>query len=130
MNDRTYPFDEDLLGDLDWLGSLIDIGEKFTVTGFMLCMAVGVRENCPREGSHRRSNRGPRTGLRDKEFALMQAVVRQSGIDASLVPSSDEFVDIVCRYANGGLLRLKEELANSEDQRSKLVLYLRSLSEL
>lgn len=126
--DRTYPFDEDLLPYVDWLGKVIGAGDKFMITAFMLSLAVGVREKCPRKGEHKRSNRGPRTGLKEEEFSLMQAVVSSVDPEAELEPGTDRFASTVCRYANGGLIQLYEQLGDLEEPRARLVAYLEKLA--
>jgi hypothetical protein len=125
--DKIFPFDEDLLGDVDWLGEVLDIGDKFMVSGFLLCLAVGVRENCPREGAHIRSGRGPRTGIKEQETALMQAALFSVDPDSNLEPGSVDFVSRICEYANGGLIRIRSELEDSEDPRARLIMFVGSL---
>mgnify|MGYP003564720069 CR=1 FL=1 len=127
--DRTYPFDEDLLDDVNWLGEVLGIGERYMITVFMLSLAVGVRENCPRQGSHKKSNRGPRTGLKDQEFALMQSVVSAVSSTSDLEPGTDDFVATICSYSNGGLMQIRAQLKDMREPRAALVAYLEQLAD-
>ena len=127
MANRTYLIDKDLLPVVDELGSILDMGEKFMVSAYMISLAVGIRENRQRESSGTKSSRGPRTALKAEHFTLMQAAVRSVVAGADLDPESDEFAEIVSNYAHGGLEKIGEVIEDSQDPKAALVVYLGEL---
>jgi len=120
----------DSVDDARWLSSELFNSKKAENTKlFLICLAIGIRHSCPREGSYQTANTGPRTGLNSPNYRVLMAAAVLHHF-ASEVPeglTSDQTIDVLQNYANGGLRRLVEILEDSKDRLGTLVTELNGL---
>lgn len=121
---------QDAVDDAKWLSAELFNSKKAENTKlFLICLAIGIRHSCPRESGYLTANTGPRTGLNSPNYkALMAAaVLHHFGPEETDQLTSEQIIEVLQNYANGGLKRLVQILEGSNDRLGTLVTELNGL---
>lgn len=121
---------KELLEDVEFLGKVLFNKSKANMELYLLSLAVAVEFQCPTsEGTP--SATGPRTGQKDPIYASLTSAVALHHFGAAALSdiTEDDFRVVLENYANGGITKLSELLADSQDPLGTLIEILSSRAE-
>ena len=122
---------EDSLDDVAWISAELFDKKNANTEMLALCLALAVKNACPRKEPYKASTTGPRTAIKDEKLRVIMAatVLFEFGAEGAAKLDESQIEATLQSYANGGLKKLASLLESSDDKVGALVTTLEGLMD-